>query len=298
MNTAPKTRAPAPHTAPGARFTTADGTTLVYDDEGPAVPSGLPVLCLAGLTRDARDFAPLSAHLTDRYRVIRLDSRGRGRSDRAADPMAAYQVPVEAGDAIALLDHLGIERAALIGTSRGGLLAMGIAAMAPGRLAGVVLNDIGPVIEQAGLDAIRGYIGRAPASPDLDTAAAALAGGIGHIYPDFVAADWLALAGRLYHVDAKGRPVLSYDPRLAEPVEASFGAPQPDLWPFFDALGPAALLTIRGGRSDILSAATLDEMQARRPDMVAITLENRGHVPILDEPPALAAIEGLLESLS
>ncbi|MEM9781332.1 MAG: alpha/beta hydrolase [Pseudomonadota bacterium] len=295
---APKTRAPKPFTASGQRFAAVDGRGLVYDDEGPDAPTGLPVLCLAGLTRDARDFAPLAGRLVGTHRVIRLDSRGRGRSDWAADPLAEYQVPVEAGDAIALLDHLEIERAIIVGTSRGGLLAMGMTALAPGRLAGVVLNDIGPVIEREGLDNIRGYIGRTPQAETMEEVAAALAATLHDVYPDFAQADWRDLARRLFHVDGEGRPALSYDPRLAEPVERAFAAEQPDLWPFFDALAPVPLVAIRGGRSNILSAATLEEMQRRHPDMVAITLDNRGHVPILDEPPALAAITGLLESVS
>ncbi|MEM6489921.1 MAG: alpha/beta hydrolase [Pseudomonadota bacterium] len=279
-------------------FAAADGRRLVYDDDGPAQPAGPPVLCLAGLTRDARDFAPLAALLTDRYRVIRLDSRGRGRSAHADNPMAEYQVAVEARDAVALLDHLGIARAAVIGTSRGGLLAMVLAATARDRLAGVALNDIGPVVERAGLEGIMGYIGRPPHSATLAEAAAGMAAMLVDTYPDFTEPEWLALAGRLLHLDPAGRPILSYDARLAEPVRAAFAAPQPDLWPLFDALADVPLAAVRGGRSNILSGATLAEMVRRRPDMVHVTLDNRGHVPILDEPPALAVIEHWLRGMT
>lgn len=277
-----------------AAFDAPDGRRLAYDDEGPDGAGGPPVLCLAGLTRDARDFAPLAERLTDEHRVLRLDARGRGRSERADDPMAEYQIAVEATDALALLDHLGVERATVIGTSRGGLLAMAIAAGAAHRLAGVVLNDIGPVVETEGLEIIADYVGRAPEVGDFDAAATLLAGALADTYPDFGPADWRALAGRLFHADADGRPVLSYDARLAEPVRAAFRAEQPDLWPYFEALAPVPTLAIRGGRSTILSAATLAEMERRHPLMESLTLPERGHVPILDEPEAVAAIRRFL----
>ncbi|MGF1554022.1 MAG: alpha/beta fold hydrolase [Paracoccaceae bacterium] len=279
-----------------ARFEAPDGRRLVYDDEGPSGEDAgaPPVLCLAGLTRDARDFAPLAEALADRFRVIRLDARGRGRSEHAADPMAEYQIAVEAGDAVALLDHLAIPRAVVIGTSRGGLQAMAIGVGARHRLAGVVLNDIGPVIEREGLDVIEGYIGVAPKAGSFDELAETLAHVFAETYPDFGPQDWRDTARRWFHEGEDGRPVLSYDPRLREPMLAGMPGEDTDLWPFFDAFEGVPLLAIRGARSNILSASTLAAMERRRPDMETVTLDNRGHVPILTEPDALAAIERFL----
>ena len=152
-------------------FGAPDGRRLAYQDTGGAGPV---VLCLAGLTRNARDFAGLAAHLAPRYRVLRLDARGRGLSEWAGDPVAEYTVPVEAGDALALLDHLEVPRAAIIGTSRGGLQGMMIGATAPGRVSCLVLNDIGPVIEPRGLDNIMGYLGIEPEAASFEARAAAL----------------------------------------------------------------------------------------------------------------------------
>ncbi|MEM7529493.1 MAG: alpha/beta hydrolase [Pseudomonadota bacterium] len=273
-------------------FAAADGRKLAYDDEGQG--EAAPVLCLPGLTRDARDFEALSAHLSSSRRVLRLDARGRGRSAHAADPMVEYTLPVETGDAIALLDHLGIEKAVVIGTSRGGLQAMGMAASAKDRLAGVVLNDIGPVVERAGLESIIGYIGVEPKASDLDGAARSLSRTLGDQYPDLDDEGWREMARRTFHFDKDGRPGLSYDARLREPVVAVFQGPQGDLWPFFEKFEGVPLACIRGALSNILSAETLEEMARRRPDMAHMTLPNRGHVPLLTEPEVVTFIDGFL----
>ena len=270
------------------RFHARDGRRLAYQDSG---GDGPPVLCLAGLTRNASDFAWIAGHLAERYRVIRLDSRGRGESEWAEDPVAEYQVPVEARDAVALLDHLGIARAALIGTSRGGILGMTIGATDPGRLSCLVLNDVGPVVEPAGLAKIMGYLGMEPGWSSFSEAATALAQSMGAAFPDLTGEQWLSFA-RTVFADEEGRPRLTYDPRLREAVAA--GLPPADLWHLFDCLRDVPILTIRGENSDILSAETLAEMQRRRPDMAAVTVPDRGHVPFLDEPEAVDAIDAFL----
>lgn len=267
-------------------FAAPDGRRLAFHDDG----AGPVVLCLAGLTRDSRDFAALTRHLAPRHRVLRLDARGRGESEWAQDPVAEYQLPVESGDAVALLDHLGIARATIIGTSRGGLIGMGLGAAMPDRVAALVLNDIGPVVEPGGIEAIMGYLGIEPGWASFEEAATEMARTLGPAFPDLDAARWLDFARALYR-DEGGRPRLSYDPRLRDAVAASMEAAPADLWAVFDALAELPLLTIRGGRSNILSAETLAEMARRRPDMAHVTLDNRGHVPFLDEPPALAAID-------
>jgi len=273
------------------RFNAPDGRLLAYEDSGGEGPA---VLCLAGLTRDSRDFADLAAHLAGSYRVLRLDARGRGLSAWAAEPVAEYTVPVEAGDAVALMDHLGIARTAIVGTSRGGLQGMVIAATRRERVSALLLNDVGPVIEQAGLSFILSYLGRQPAFDTFEAAARALRQNMGAAFPDLTPGDWLDFARSVYR-DEGGRPALSYDPRLREAVEAALTAGTPDLWPLFEALADVPVMAIRGANSEILSAATLEEMARRHPGMAQVTVPNRGHVPFLDEPEALAAIDAFLE---
>lgn len=270
------------------RFTTSDGLSLAYEDSG----AGLPLLCLPGLTRNARDFDDLKAVLPGGLRMIALTSRGRDPSDYATDPMQ-YAIPVEAKDALELLDHLGVARAVLIGTSRGGLVSMLLATAAKDRLAGVLLNDIGPVIEPAGLDRIKQYLGRRPAGRSYTDVAAGLAQTMGAEFPSFGEAEWRRLAERWFVEEPQGVG-LRYDARLRDAVLAHEKEGPVDLWPLFDALEGIPLAVVRGENSDLLSADTLAEMQARRPDMIAVTVPERGHVPLLDEAESLDALDRLL----
>ena len=271
-----------------SRFTSSDGLSLFYTDEG----DGLPVLCLAGLTRDGRDFDFVAPHLQD-VRLIRLDYRGRGQSDWA-DP-ATYQVPVEARDAVELLDHLGIDKAAVLGTSRGGLIAMVLAATVKDRLLGVALNDIGPEIAEDGLEVIKAYLGRPPtltSHSEVAEARARVMAGFAHVPEE----RWLEEARRLYTETEDGLK-LTYDPRLREAVLDGGAQPAPVMWPLFDALKGLPLVCLRGANSDLLSAETFAEMKARRPDMIAVEVPDRGHIPFLDEPESLAALERWLHML-
>ena len=270
------------------RFEAEDGTSLAYLDEG----EGLPILCLAGLTRDRRDFDYLAPHLTG-LRLVRLDARGRGASDWA-DP-DTYTVQQEAEDAVTLLDHLGIERAGIIGTSRGGLLSMWLAATAKGRLRGVCLVDIGPEIAEEGLRVIRGYVGRRPKVRTL-AEAAELRAQIMDGFEDVPPERWRAEVEHFFEVREDGLH-LAYDPALAGTVAASSGQPSPDLWPLFDGLGGLPLAMIRGANSDLLTPQTFAEMRRRRPDAIAAEVPGRGHVPFLDEPESLAAIRDWIARL-
>lgn len=267
-------------------FTATDGTRLAFTDAG----TGTALLCLAGLTRSGCDFDDVAPHLPD-VRLIRMDYRGRGSSDWSG--AATYTIAQEAQDAVALLDHLGVAQAAVLGTSRGGLIGMVLGATAPQRLLGLCLNDIGPVVEPAGLARIADYVGRNPSAPTLKAVAAAMP----RHHPGFdrvPAERWLAVARRLYDETPDGL-VNRYDPALRDAFMAGMAAPAPDLWPLFDAMAELPVVAIRGANSDLLSAATLAEMQRRRPDMGAAVVPGRGHVPFLDEPQSLAAIHRLLE---
>lgn len=262
-------------------FVTSDGVRLVYDDDG----AGPAILCLAGLTRSATDFDYVLPYLTG-ARVIRLDYRGRGRSDRA-DP-ETYSIAVEARDVVELLDHLGLDRVAVLGTSRGGLIAMVLALGAKHRLRGVCLNDIGPEIAPEGMEVIRGYVGVPPKEKTLAEAAAMrarlLAGFEG------VPAERWAEEVKRHYVETPDGLALRYDPALRQSVLASAEAPAPDLWPMFDALAGLPLALIRGANSNLLTPDTAAEMRCRRPDMIFADVPGRGHVPFLDEPEALGVI--------
>ncbi|MBM2576087.1 alpha/beta hydrolase [Jannaschia sp. Os4] len=263
-------------------FKTSDGLRLVYDDDG----DGTPILCLSGLTRNAEDFEPVLPYLLGEHRVIRLDYRGRGRSQRAPD-WRDYTVPTEARDVVELLDHLGLPQAAILGTSRGGLIAMALALTHKARLTGVCLVDIGPELDAAGLDAIVDYVGRPPEARTLDEAALMLATQM-EGFRDVPAERWREEAARRYRDTGDGLE-LRYDARLGEAIKAG-AAPAADLWPLFDALAGLPLALIRGAESDLLSRVTADEMARRRPDMVVAHVPGRGHVPFLDEPEALEAL--------
>ncbi|WP_423211305.1 alpha/beta fold hydrolase [Paracoccus yeei] len=262
-------------------FTASDGARLVYRDEG----EGLPVLALSGLTRTGGDFDYLAPHLPD-VRLIRPDYRGRGGSDWTG--AESYTVPREAQDALELLDHLGLESAAVLGTSRGGLIGMYLAAVAKPRLRGLCLNDVGPVLDRSGLDKIKDYVGRNPTARTWTEMAAKLPG----LMPEFrnvPEARWLDEASRHYLETPDGLRI-SYDPALRDAFLAAFSGPELDLWPLFDMLQGLPLALIRGANSDLLSSGAATEMRRRRPDMIFAEVPDRGHIPFLDEPEALAAI--------
>ncbi|WP_272008580.1 alpha/beta fold hydrolase [Roseovarius sp. ZX-A-9] len=275
------------------RFLSKGGLTLHYEDAG----DGPPVLCLAGLTRNSADFQFLLPFLPD-YRVIRPDYRGRGQSDYANDFMT-YSIAQEAQDAITLLDHLGLDRVTLIGTSRGGLIAMLLAHMAPERLSGVILNDIGPEVTPVGIERIMDYVGKEPNAPDLDTAATTLRAVNADAFPGVSFDRWRVQAEMMFYEKTGGGLGLRYDPRLRDALVGQAGAgPAPDLWALFDALAKLPLTAIRGANSDLLSVETFAKMQERAPGMHTTTVPDRGHVPFLDEAEALAAIHTHLKAHS
>lgn len=271
------------------KFETSDGLQLYYEDNG----AGPAILCLPGLTRTTADFSYVTPHLNG-ARLVKLDYRGRGKSDW--DPeWSNYNLMVEARDAVELLDHLGLEKVAILGTSRGGLLAMGLAFGAKERLTGVALNDIGPVIDPKGLSFIMGYLGKNPPYTDHVQAARALEQGLPG-FRDVPFSRWMEEAVKHY-TKHDGRLHITYDPRLRDAVEQQGAQAAPDLWPFFDAMEGLPLACIRGENSDLLTEATLAEMQARRPDMIVATTIGRGHIPFLDEPEAVAALQTWIEAL-
>lgn len=263
----------------------ADGLRLYARDQGPLVSDAVPVVCLPGLSRTGADFSSLAAHLASDpkrpRRVLSVDYRGRGRS--AWDPdWRRYDVRVELDDVLQVLVAAGVEEAIFVGTSRGGLITMGIGAQRPALLRGAVLNDIGPVIEARGLARIRGYVGKLPTPRSHEHAADILKTVLGSQFPELGEAGWRALARGTWTESADGL-VLAYDPKLMNAL-AGVGpeAPLPVLWPLFEALKHVPVLVLRGAHSDILSEATVEQMQAVHPRLEATTVPGQGHAPLIE----------------
>jgi pimeloyl-ACP methyl ester carboxylesterase len=286
---------------PGLRmdlsFTSAGGNLRLHAQVQGPENAPLTVLCLHGLTRNVADFGFIAEHLSARYRVIAADQRGRGKSQW--DPQIAnYRPTTYVADMFALLDHLAIERLVVIGTSMGGIMAMIMGAMQPRRLQGIVLNDIGPEISAAALQRLRHSLNdRMPVSTWAEASVQARRLN-GMAFPDYRDADWDAFARRTYVQDPAGRPVPAFDPAILHGLnETAPSAVPPDLWLQWRQLAPIPMRAIRGALSDIITAETLEAMAARHPNLRTVTLANRGHAPMLDEPAAVAAIEEFLRCL-
>lgn len=278
-------------------WTSEDGLRLHYRDyAGPKAGTGdkTPVICIPGLTRNARDFEALAKRLATRRRVLCLDLRGRGDSAYAKDP-ATYTPPTYVTDLEALLDQAGIARFVAVGTSLGGLVTMLFAARHPDRLAGAVFNDVGPAVSGAGIARIGGYVGQGRSFETWMHAARALQESQGEMFPDFSIADWLTLAKRAMTLGSNGRIVFDYDMKISEPFATPSNAAPPDLWPCWRALAGRPLLVLRGAMSDILAPETAARMIAEVPEAELVTLPRLGHAPTLDEPAAVAGIERLLD---
>lgn len=273
-----------------------DGLKLHYRDY-PGREDRVPVICLPGLTRNARDFEGVAARLAGAWRVLCPEMRGRGESAYAKDS-ATYN-PLQYVDDIALLlEDQAIARFAVIGTSLGGLMTMVMGMTMPERIAGAVLNDIGPEIEPAGLARIKDYVGQGRSFPTWMHAARALEETQGAAYPDYQIGDWLRVAKRLMTLGSNTRIVFDYDMKIAEPFANMDPDNQADLWPGIDALVDKPLLVVRGALSDILSQATLDEMVRRLPYAETVTIARVGHAPTLDEPEVAPAIARLLARIA
>lgn len=273
-------------------WTSRDGLKLHFRDY-PGRADRPAVLCLPGLTRNGRDFAHVAERLAGEWRVLCPDLRGRGDSAYAKDS-ATYNPLQYADDITLLLEQEGIDRCVAFGTSLGGLITMLLNAAAPQRLAGVLLNDVGPELQADGLERIRAYVGQGRSFPTWVHAARALEEAQGAVFPDYEMADWLAMAKRCMVVGGNGRIVFDYDMKIAEPLAEPPPGEAPDLWPAFAALDGRPVLLLRGALSDILGAATLKRMAARLSDVEAVTVPRVGHAPMLDEPAAVAAIDRLL----
>jgi pimeloyl-ACP methyl ester carboxylesterase len=256
-------------------------------------PGRLPLLCMHGLTRNSADFGPLLDQLTD-WPAISVDQRGRGLSDYDPDP-ARYRPDVYCADMLALLDGLGIEKVIAVGTSMGGLMSLMLAAMRPQLFAGIIINDIGPEVDPAGLARLAGYVGQDMEFDDWASAEASIKAQGVEIFADFSSQDWADFARRVCVQGSDGRVRFTYDPAIAEGLSGGdASAVPPDLWALWSGIAEVPTLLLRGKTSDILSAETATRMIAHHPQATLVTVPERGHAPILDEPIVLAAIRAFL----
>jgi pimeloyl-ACP methyl ester carboxylesterase len=269
-----------------------DGLRLHYRDY-PGNPSRPPILCIPGLTRNARDFEGVAERLAGEWRLICVELRGRGESAYAKD-WSTYMPLCYLQDMEALIAELALDQFILFGTSLGGLITMLLASAGSQRIAGALLNDIGPEVDNAGLDRIRSYIGRLQSWPTWLHAARFLQEAQGDIYPRWDLDQWLVQAKRVCRLSSSGRIGFDYDMRIAEPFKAPADPVDFDLWPAFRALDGIPSLIVRGGHSDLLSDATVERMKAENGAMESVTVPDVGHAPTLDEPEAQAAIDRLL----
>lgn len=275
-------------------FESKDGLKLYYRDFGSEQP-GTPVICLPGLTRNSRDFEDLANYLSDHRRVITCDFRGRGFSEYDEN-WENYHPLTYVDDTWALLDHLGIDEVIVVGTSLGGLCAMVMAATQGHRLAGVVMNDIGPEINPAGIARIQEYTGRVPPVASWEEAVEQSRTIYGEWLPGLSDADWQKMAWRAYRENEHGVPRLDMDPNIGVAVR-KVGPQKGDPWDLFAAFGDTPVTVLWGVMSDILTLEITEKMITKKPDLNVVAVANRGHVPLLDEPESLAAIDSLLEQV-
>jgi len=275
-------------------FVTAqDGLRLHVRAYGARASAALPVVCLPGLARTAADFESLAAILSSDRQVLAVDYRGRGKSDYDHNP-ANYNLQVELADLLAVLTAFGIGPAVFIGTSRGGILTMLLAVARPTAIAGCVLNDIGPVIELGGVMRIKSYVGKLPQPASFREAADVLQQRFGSHFPKWGDADWLAFARRTFK-EANGRLLPDYDIKLATILDGiTPERPLPPLWKEFDALARLPVMVVRGTNSDILSAATVEAMCARRRSLDVVEVADEGHAPRLTDPQTAGRIAAFI----
>jgi len=276
-------------------FTSRDGLRLYARHYAVAGAQRRPLLCLAGLTRNSRDFHDLACALAtpdaDGRNVYALDYRGRGRSQH--DPnWRNYSILVELNDVLDFMIVMGLKHAAVIGTSRGGILAMLMAVIRPASVGSVILNDIGPVIEPDGLARIQAYVGRVPLPADWAEATRLVRDINQRQFPAVPEAQWAELA-RQYFNDDNGLPSPAYDPALAKALAQMPSIPE--LWPQFAALAKVPMLVLRGEHSDILSTATLAAMYQRHPRLEAVTVSGEGHAPLLKDARSIRTIAAFLQ---
>ena len=271
-----------------------DGLKLHAKTIGPKGGAALPVFCVPGLTRTTDDFNEIATALAtdpkNPRHVVAMDLRGRGLSDYDPDP-AKYSIPVELGDVMTMTASLGLTRAIMLGTSRGGLISMALAATQPKFMAGAIINDIGPVLDMEGLMKIKGYIADPPPRQTWDEAASGLKGLFASVFPSLTDAEWMAWARRAFREKAGGGLERTYDLKISRTLaDLSANTPPPPIWELFDAMAGMPVMLIHGGLSDLLSPKGVTDMVARRPDLDVVEVPDQGHAPLLADKPTIDRI--------
>lgn len=292
-------------------FTVPDGLRMFYREYGAAQNDNV-IFCLPGLTRNSLDFVDLARHLEGEYRVICPDLRGRGQSDHDPNPLR-YHPGTYVADVLALVNHLNVHRFIIIGTSLGGLIGMAIAASQPDRIRGLVLNDIGPEIDPAGVARIMGYVGKPVNLTTWEQTGRHVQNLYGVTMPDKDDAFWVDFARRSFR-EVDGRIEPNSDPGIGKNLRSppllqrivqwlnrrglvrKVRGIYLDPWDSFKA-STCPILVLRGESSDILSSDTVDAMVRHRDGVTGVVIPDRGHTPLLDEPTALAAIDGFLSQV-
>ncbi len=277
-------------------YQSTDGLRLYARDYHGADDKSPVVLCMHGLTRHSVDFEALIELLPTEYRVLSVDQRGRGKSQYDPNP-DNYQVNVYVNDMFHLLDSLDVTQTTLIGSSMGGIMAIVMQARRPGQFSGIVLNDIGPELDPAGMQRINAAVSDAPPVASWEEAIERLQNDLQHAFPKYTMAEWQELAQRLYREDSNGSPVLNYDPLISRPMSARSDDSSDVLWSMFDAACELPLLLIRGEHSDLLGMKCVARMQSKHPELQFVEVPDVGHVPVLDEPPAAEAIIEFLRTV-
>jgi pimeloyl-ACP methyl ester carboxylesterase len=276
-------------------FNVRDGLVLHYRDY-PGSADHPPLLCLHGLTRNARDFADFAQRYSPRFRVIALEFRGRGGSDY--DPAPERYVPLTyAYDVIDLLDELKLPQAIFVGTSLGGLVTMTVAGIDPTRIAASILNDVGPELSTVGIDHIKSYVGKDVRFYSWDEAAEAIKANLGAAFDRYTHADWVRMAKRNCRED-NGEIAFDYDPAIALPFNAPLPEKPFDWWPFYLVLAEKAVLIVRGANSDLLTIGAAERMAAAAPGVDLVTVPHVGHAPELNEPEVVQAIDAFLREVA
>lgn len=276
-------------------FVVPDGLRLHYRDY-PGAEGKAPLLCLHGLTRNARDFDHFAERYSPDFRVLVLEFRGRGLS--GYDPQPSRYTPLTyCADVQHFLDHVGAPQAIFVGTSLGGLVTMSMAVLGPQRIAASILNDVGPELGQAGLDRIQSYVGRGERFTSWEEAASSIAGNQADAFPEYGPQEWLAAARRNCRQDGD-YVIFDYDVAIADAFQSAGPTPKIDMWPLFRALAAKPLLVVRGALSKLLSASTVERMREAAPAAEFVEVSHVGHAPMLDEPEALAAIDSFLANLT
>jgi pimeloyl-ACP methyl ester carboxylesterase len=274
-------------------YNSADGLRLHYRDYDGGSSDQSPIICLPGLTRNARDFEPVAQHVAGQWRVLALDFRGRGQSDPDPNPMR-YGPKTYVADVLKLLDQLGIADAVFVGTSLGGLTTMLLAASDDERVAGALINDIGPEVDQRGINRIRTYVGQPASWASFADAGRDFAERMPDVYPNWQAADWERFARRTCRQGQEG-VTLDYDMAIAKPFAEANDSTQPNLWPLLHGLKDKPVAILRGANSDLFAANVADRMAAELGKAAElVTVPDVGHAPSFDEPESLAALDRLL----